>query len=473
MDKTNLLLRDRTYYARIAVPRRLWPLIGKREIVRTLRTRDIAEARRRRHKVVHEVNEELSRLELDASFPKGTAQHVIAVARSQRKALLSGEIDEQSAEAGLDATVTSYLDKQAKTKGTDTDGDANLSESEARALRLAHKVLHGEDVDLVSEQIKRYLAEVKPRVTHGAYIAKQRQLNAFAKWIGGPHTEISAITRRMTSKYVADVVQTSNLALKTKKSWFANLRAFGSWLEIYNIAESNPWSNLSRVLKESTRGGARPQPRPYTVEEFARLVKLLPTGSPLLPMTCIAAYSGLRIDELASTKLDELTPKAFRVMKAKNTNSVRYVPIHPTIAPIVDRLRQTSSDGYLISGLLSGGLDNKRSHFASKQFGRFLRRNEFDAMLNFHSLRRSFMQRAETAGVPQSTTELLVGHARQSLTYGLYSPGPEFPKLAEEIRKVSYGKPADALVAKRAGDCKITNVSRRRRKATRRASNTA
>ena len=164
-------------------------------------------------------------------------------------------------------------------------------------------------------------------------------------------------------------------------------------------------------------------------------------------------------------KADHVTAGAFRVMEAKNENSVRYVPVHPIIEPMVARLIETSVDGHLITGLIPGGADGKRSHYASKAFGDFLRANGFkDTTLTFHSLRRSFTQRCETAGIPESTAKLLTGHARQSLTYGLYSPGPEYSSLTAAMQKVSYGPAADTLVVSLAARSAITKKSRRRRK---------
>ena len=55
------------------------------------------------------------------------------------------------------------------------------------------------------------------------------------------------------------------------------------------------------------------------------------------------------------------------------------------------------------------------------------------------------MHASENAGVLESTTQLIVGHSRQSLTYGLYSPGVHFELLCEAVGKVSY----DALEARR------------------------
>jgi integrase len=219
---------------------------------------------------------------------------------------------------------------------------------------------------------------------------------------------------------------------------------------------------MTRAVKESTRGG-RAKPRPYTPQEFALHISKLKPGTALLPLACIAAYSGMRIEEIAAMKTEHLTEDAFRVMEAKNENSVRYVPIHASLKSLVGKLASTSNDGYLISGLLPGGADDKRSHYASRYFGNFLRTNGFtDKTLTFHSLRRSFAQRCEQAEIPESTAQLLTGHARQSLTYGLYSPGPEFPTLKAAVQKVTYGDTVDAQVRALAKSATITKRMQRR-----------
>jgi integrase len=192
-------------------------------------------------------------------------------------------------------------------------------------------------------------------------------------------------------------------APKTKKDTIANLSALWSWLEQSGHIESNPWRNMTRLIRESTRGG-KPEPAPYTPDEFKKLITKLPEGDPMLPMACISAYSGMRLQEIASVKLEHLAKDAIRVMEEKNPNSVRHVPLHPIIGPMVARIRETACDEYLISGLLPGGADGKRSHYVSKRFGYWLRSNGFtDETLTFHSFRRSFAQRCEHAKVPEST----------------------------------------------------------------------
>ena len=467
MDKRHLILRHQTWSVRVVVPRKLRSIIGRKLIYRSLKTPDLAEARRRRHRVIAEVHAEINRMVLAATMSPDSVDYVVDAARVQREAFEAGQMTEQQAEAGLDSLVQRFLERQAQKRGIEPEtGHPLLAEADEQALKLAHKVFRGEQVTTVASQVDLYLTEVKPRLTAGSYEAKHKRLHAFAQWIG-PHSDVGALTRKRVGAYVSEVIQKSGLEARTRRKWLSHLSAWGDWLEAYGHVEVNPFAGLSRVMRESTRGGTRAEPRPYTPEEFHRLASGLPEGSPLLPMACIAGYSGMRIDELASLKLEDVSAEAFCIRKGKNENSVRLLPIHPVLVPVVEQLKATSGDGYLITGLLPGGRDNKRSHYASKAFGYWLRHNGFDdATLNFHSLRRSFAQRAETAGIAESLTKLLTGHARVSMTYGLYSPGPDFPKLVEAMKLVSYGDTTDNLVRALGGRCRITERSRRRHKRT-------
>jgi integrase len=466
VDTTNLKKRGQTWYARLAVPPTQREALGKSEIVRSLKTRDIREANKRKHRAIAEMHSWIARQVGEKVLSPNSIEYVTEVARELRDAVTDESITERQAEVALDAAVEEHLAIHAKKHGIDPDsGDPLLSEIHEQAIRLAHEVLTRGDLMLLSEAVAKYLRHVESSITRAGYAAKERHLNDFTTWLKRD-VDVSTVTRKVVSRYLTDELVPGERAPKTKKDIIANLSAFWSWLEQSGHVESNPWRNMTRLIRESTRGGS-PEPRPYTPEEFKKLVTTLPAGDPMLPLACISAYSGMRLDEIASVKLDHITDDALRVMEGKNKNSIRYVPLHPVIRPMVERLQATSMDGYLISGLLPGGADGKRSHYVSKRFGNWLRSNGFeDATLNFHSFRRSFTQHCEHAKIPESTAKLLTGHARQSLTYGLYSPGPEFPVLTKEIKKVTYGA-ADEIVRKLAKQSEITKKSTRRPRAKR------
>jgi hypothetical protein len=65
--------------------------------------------------------------------------------------------------------------------------------------------------------------------------------------------------------------------------------------------------------------------------------------------------------------------------------------------------------------------------------------------------------------VPVSTVKLIVGHDREDLTYGGYSPGVSLPELTKAVSKVTYGA-LDAYIKGAASAVKVdANKSQRRR----------
>jgi hypothetical protein len=61
------------------------------------------------------------------------------------------------------------------------------------------------------------------------------------------------------------------------------------------------------------------------------------------------------------------------------------------------------------------------------------------------TVRNTFTEAMEAAEVPESTTKLIIGHKRPSLTYGHYSKG-ERVKLREHINKLHYSRDVMRLI---------------------------
>ena len=58
---------------------------------------------------------------------------------------------------------------------------------------------------------------------------------------------------------------------------------------------------------------------------------------------------------------------------------------------------------------------------------------------------KTFTEAMEAAEVPESTTKLIIGHKRPSLTYGHYSKG-ERVKLRDYINKLHYSRDVMRLI---------------------------
>jgi hypothetical protein len=52
----------------------------------------------------------------------------------------------------------------------------------------------------------------------------------------------------------------------------------------------------------------------------------------------------------------------------------------------------------------------------------------------------------ERADVQENLAQQIVGHKKQSLTYGLYSDGVKVEKMMDAVSKVSHGQKVDELV---------------------------
>jgi integrase len=464
----NLVRYQQTWHVQIAVPRKHQAAVGQKLITRSLKTESVTVARRRAPAMVAVLRAELAQRIEAAGLPADSPEQLVQGAREQRRAVTEGRMTEDQAEAGFDAMAEEYLERLRRKRGAEEDpaspnyGYPPLTDQEAATLRRADDILNGTEQESLTAAIKRHLAADKPRITAKEYGQKVRRLGDFAAWHGADRP-VSTLTKKIAGNYM-DVIRATGGAHKTLVKWTSNLRAFGAFCERHGLLQVNPWDGFH--LQESTRGGVKPRRRHYTVEEFGKLVGALAEhtkGSPLLPLSLLSAYSGCRIEELCAMKLAHVTDETLFVAEGKTTAAVRHVPIHPVIAPIVAKLKATSKDGYLISGLIPGGPDHTRSAYPVKKFGRFLRKHVTeDPNLTFHSLRKSFTQRAMTAGIPEPTVDVITGHKLAGMSYGVYADAPDFPVWVEAVRKVTYGPTIDETVRGLADRCVITEKGRRK-----------
>ncbi|HEY3654001.1 MAG TPA: tyrosine-type recombinase/integrase [Steroidobacteraceae bacterium] len=473
MDTSHLKLKRRVWFARLIVPPHLRTTVGRTELLRTLKTRDIQEANRRKHAVLAELQRVLTQSELTAVLPKESAEYILQIAKGQRRALQEGIIDERTAEAGLDVAVDDQLELLRRINGfnAETGEPNNLDESYERMHQLAQRVLGGDEVELLSESVKRYLTEVASRVRKQTLREKERHLDALRDWLKTDR-EVTSISKKIAGRYVTESLLTQGHAPKTVKDILSNLSAFWVWLEGRGLVDVNPWRGMSGTVKGSTRGTA-PKRRPWTDDELLKLMRAISNNDPLLPLTAIATFTGMRREEVASLRTGDVENDALTVREGKTKAALRRVPIHSALRPLITQLVSKSRDGYLIPGLLTGGADAKRSHYLGKRFGSLIREIGFDdPALVFHTLRNAFLQRCEEGGVPESSAKLLVGHSRKkSLTYGDagggYSPGVQLETLRKEVAKVTFGQ-LDGYLTSISGNVQVTMKSTRRPSRTKR-----
>jgi integrase len=224
----------------------------------------------------------------------------------------------------------------------------------------------------------------------------------------------------------------------------SSLSAYWKWLKSRDYVEENVWRGLSLPKEKPKRDE---QERPFTDDEVKRLLAGEPHMPELGPIMRIGALTGARIDAIVSLRVKDCEGGVFRFKPQKREAAERLVPIHSALASVVEALtRGKAPADDLFPGIPEppSGSQRERSMPAVKAFGRYRKTVGVDdtrpgkrrSLVNFHSFRRTFITKAEQAGIPESTIAVVVGHKRPGMTFGTYSGGPTMEQLQACVEAV-------------------------------------
>lgn len=148
----------------------------------------------------------------------------------------------------------------------------------------------------------------------------------------------------------------------------------------------------------------------------------------------ILLYSGMRVNELLKNQKCNvnLEKRWIYVPKelAKNASSVRYVPIHDRIFPIVKRFYDRSP-GSLITN--DGGYAVSYNNFVSRNLKKI--NSQIGANHRFHDTRHTFITRCHEQRLDDLTVKRIVGHSPDSVTAKVYTHiSPE--EMLTEVNKL-------------------------------------
>lgn len=418
MAKTsNLELRGRRWWAYRTVPPSLRPVVGRRNLRRSLETSDLAEAIRRKPAAMAEFAEILEQARTGSGSPDPAERG------ARRWHQFESQLVRQS-----DTTLTA-------------EDRAHLFVTE----RLKIEAQYGPEAafrfeQLVSkppgEAIDAHVAAFHAQ-TRTAPKTKAEQSTAIRRLIAwGPDLNLRTVDRRTAGRYVSDGL-TFTQSPVTKNKQITCLSAYWRWLLRRGIVNENPWREQFLPIKGHTD---TQDERPFTDDEIKTLL-VNAVDARLADTMRIAALSGMRIEEICLLRVADCADGLFQIRKAKTQAGVRVVPIHSALAPMVAaRCRGKRPEEFLIHELGPApkkGATRARSDTLSKQFTRYRRDVGVDdvapgqrrSLVNFHSFRRWFITKAEHAGIPPWTIESVVGHKRSGMTLGVYSQGSSVAQL--------------------------------------------
>lgn len=231
-----------------------------------------------------------------------------------------------------------------------------------------------------------------------------------------------------------DAMASTGLALKTAQKRTGFLSEYIKWLKQKSLIPHdtlNPFTHPD--LKWPKKLKKKQGYMPLTNDEVLVLFDAArASGDEMLAMYIdIARHTGLRLAEIGSLS-DASVVNAhgidcFRVKPEAKTekSSNRLVPIAPAL-----------SDRYDFSEFNLSGTDNA----VGKRFGRLkktLLENGGSRRKCFHSIRKTFVSICEDAEILEAKVADVVGHEKQTMTYGVYSGGTAVVKMRGVIDQVA------------------------------------
>ena len=411
--------RRRKWYAILEIPKTLRPTFNKPRFVQSLETESLTIAETRVLPVVHQWKQLIETAKSnDGSLGALTGQFRVDAERLKNAGVPDHEI--QMAHEDLAITLSTP--------------DSPTVTYDNKAFD-AYQIVH-EGKTLLSEHIDEYLEslDVEAKTLDG----KRRDLNHFAQTFVMASDANKVAVRDWVNNTLGNKM---GLSVGTRGRVISNCRGYWDYLEKYKQLDIP--APFHKVLppkpKKKTKTEIEKQRKAFRVQDYHQLLTGCDRDPTLADLIRLAAYTGCRIEELCSLKIQNVADDRFEILDAKSEAGWRTIPIHNDIKQVIARLVDTATGQYLISGL-SFNKYGDRSNAIGKRFGRLKKRLGYGPDYVFHSLRKGFATQLENAGVPHNVAARLMGHELSDMTFGGYSDGLMFERLREAMSKVDYSK---------------------------------
>ena len=150
----------------------------------------------------------------------------------------------------------------------------------------------------------------------------------------------------------------------------------------------------------------------------------------------ILLYSGMRVNELlkntkANVNLEErwiYVPEEL----AKNKSSIRYVPIHDKIYPLVKSFYDRATTNLITN---DSGYSVTYNNFVARNLKKI--NATLESTHRFHDTRHTFISKCHYAKLDELTVKKIVGHTPEGITAKVYTH-IDFKSMYEEINKLDF-----------------------------------
>lgn len=432
-DRRYLEKHGKQWRVQVRVPPRLWETVGKKKLLVPLHTDSLANANRLKWDAVAKLKAVIRAAERGTPSKPGDA--------------LTDEALRWRHDIEHEKPRTIEVTDSASGVAVETDlhmlPDLLIERAEeieeqrgAEAAASFYKIASGTETPITS-LIDHWLterADMKPR-QRADY---RRAVTKFGEW---SPMGIEGVTKKIAGRYIGQEMIGKGRHPKTANKDISCLSSYWKWLIKRGHAEANPWQGQSLSKKLAPKVAKRP----FTDGEVRRLIAGT-NDSFLLDLIKTAALSGMRLEEIASLKVRDVTGGAFDIREAKTTAGVRRPPIHSALSDIIKRRTKGKAEEAFLFDEMGDARDGvkERGQIGTKRFISYRRRlgieekpeGQRQSNVDFHSFRRWFIHTARNAlqrgatGYDPWTIAEVVGHDTKggdgelAMTMGVY-PGPQ------------------------------------------------
>jgi len=430
MDRSYLEWHGQQWRVQVKVPLRLRGIVGKKRLVVPLHTDSLAVANREKHKHVAAFKELLLKAEGKLSEKTGKVDPLLAEAADWRFRVQQEEASSSPAIA-RDYDDNDHTDVETLAQWLITDRTEEIARSEGSdRAALFYGVATGQATPLET-LVDRWISEtdMKPRQK----LDYARAVRKFAAWLkeSGLSSEAEAIDRKTAGRYVSKLIK-DKVHPRTANKDISCLSSMWKWMEKRGYVSSNIWTSQSVKQPKARKSDGK---RPYSDDEITTLMNGKP--KPFLhDAMLIAALSGMRVEEIARLKVEDISDDCMQIRTAKTVAGERAVPIHSRLLAIIERrCKDKAPSDYLFDELPTPKEDSavERSQKISKGFTAYRRELGVDDLpegarqsrVDFHSFRRWFMRKANDAlnegakGFTPWTIADVVGHSKEEMPLGM------------------------------------------------------
>ena len=415
---TFLQKRRRRWYAILEIPKPLRTRLGKPRYVKSLETDSRVIAERRVLPIVTAWKNEIARardepVDDDAAF--------------WRRALRNARTDEQR-----QAIMIQIEDEAWEIGAINVENIGELPSTDPEAQRF-HGKATGSLVPFM-EHLDDWLGISRTKTK-----TQDRQRSDVVRF-AREFEMVQDVARPEVQHWINKLMTDDGISPKTVQHILSGLRGFWRYLQSIGVADEDvePFARLD-IARHAKRTSPRSVRQPF---EPSDVVKLLDAAiargdDKIADLIRLAMWTGCRIEELCSLKIQQVKDGHFVIEDAKTKAGLRDVPIHSELQQTMARLVDQLKDGYVLSSLTTDKY-GARSNGLSSRFGKLKTSLGFGLQLVFHSIRKTVVTIFENAGVPENVVADIVGHEKTTMTYGLYSGGVSLAVKREALDKLAY-----------------------------------